>query len=68
MSDNEPIEVIVVGAGVSGLAAARRLQDAGVKVLVLEGRNRLGGRVWTDRTWADAPLDLGASWIHGNIA
>ncbi|MBP8000691.1 MAG: FAD-dependent oxidoreductase [Chloroflexi bacterium] len=65
MSDNEPIEVIVVGAGVSGLAAARRLQDAGVKVLVLEGRNRLGGRVWTDRTWADAPLDLGASWIHG---
>ena len=65
MSQDGPVAVIVVGAGVSGLAAARRLQDAGVKVLVLEGRDRLGGRVWTDRTWADAPLDMGASWIHG---
>lgn len=65
MINNGPVDVIVVGAGVSGLAAARQLQDAGVKVLVLEGRDRIGGRVWTDRTWADAPLDMGASWIHG---
>lgn len=58
-------EVIVIGAGVAGLAAARRLQDRGKQVLVLEGRERIGGRVWTDRSLGGLPLDLGASWIHG---
>lgn len=57
--------VIVVGAGIAGLAAARELVDAGYAVTVLEGRDRHGGRIWTSRRWADAPLDLGASWIHG---
>lgn len=56
-------DVIVVGAGVSGLAAARVAGLAGHRVLVIEGRDRLGGRVWT------TPLgDLGASWIHGATA
>lgn len=32
---------------------------------MLEARERIGGRIWTSRTWADAPVDLGASWIHG---
>lgn len=59
------VQVIVIGAGVAGLAAAHHLHEAGVQVLLLEGRDRIGGRVWTDRTWADIPLDLGASWIHG---
>ena len=59
-------EVIVVGAGVAGLAAARDLADAGVAVTVLEGRDRIGGRVVTDRSLG-APLDLGASWIHGTV-
>ena len=63
--NNESVEVIVIGAGVAGLAAARRLHDAGVPVMVLEGRDRIGGRVWTNRIWADTPLDMGASWIHG---
>lgn len=58
-------EVIVVGAGIAGLACARTLQDQGVRVLVLEARNRIGGRVWTDRSWKNAPVDLGAQWIHG---
>lgn len=58
-------KVIVIGAGFSGLAAARTLQDAGAEVLVLEARDRLGGRVFTSRRWADAPMDLGGSWIHG---
>ena len=57
--------VIVIGAGFAGLAAARTLVDAGQNVLVLEARERIGGRVWTSRAWADAPLDMGASWIHG---
>jgi monoamine oxidase len=58
--------VIVIGAGVSGLAAARRLADEGVNVIVLEGRDRIGGRVWTDHS-IGTPLDLGASWIHGTF-
>lgn len=58
-------DVIVIGAGVSGLAAARQLAENGRRVTVLEGRDRIGGRVWTSTLWPDTPLDLGASWIHG---
>ncbi|GIK40712.1 MAG: amine oxidase [Chloroflexota bacterium] len=58
-------QVLVVGAGAAGLGAARALEDGGYKVIVLEARSRLGGRVWTDRSWPDAALDMGASWIHG---
>ena len=56
--------VAVIGAGISGLVAARHLKDAGAEVVVLEARNRTGGRVWTDRRLG-LPLDLGASWLHG---
>ena len=59
----EHVDTIVVGAGVAGLTAARLLQDAGRRVIVLEARDRTGGRVHTDRT--SEATDLGASWIHG---
>jgi monoamine oxidase len=55
--------VIVVGAGFAGLAAANALRNAGVEVVVLEARARLGGRAWTADV-AGVPVDLGASWIH----
>lgn len=59
----EQVDTVVVGAGVAGLAVARLLQDAGRTVIVLEARDRVGGRVHTDRS--DGVVDLGASWIHG---
>lgn len=58
-------DVLVIGAGVAGLAAAQMLQQAGYAVIVLEARERIGGRVWSHRTVDGIPLDLGASWVHG---
>lgn len=59
-----PERIIVVGAGMAGLVAARLLHDSGFEVTVLEARERLGGRVWTDDR-VGAPVDLGGSWVHG---
>lgn len=64
LSDEIGEDVVVVGAGFAGLAAARRLADDGVRVTVLEARDRIGGRAWTD-TSLGVPIDLGAAWIHG---
>jgi polyamine oxidase len=58
------MRVIVIGAGVSGLTAAKGLTDLGHEVLVVEGRDRIGGRTWTVEL-GGAPADLGGSWIHG---
>lgn len=56
--------VIVVGAGMAGLAAARAMHDDGFDVIVLEARPRIGGRTWTSTKLGPA-VDLGASWIEG---
>ncbi|MGW8390785.1 flavin monoamine oxidase family protein [Pseudoduganella sp. HUAS MS19] len=56
---------IVVGAGIAGLAAAKRLRQAGMDVIVLEARDRIGGRIHTFNNWSGPAIDLGASWIHG---
>ncbi|KAF5750184.1 hypothetical protein HS088_TW03G00517 [Tripterygium wilfordii] len=53
--------VIVIGGGISGLAAARILYDASFKVILLESRDRLGGRIHTDYSFG-CPVDMGASW------
>ncbi|MFF8990419.1 flavin monoamine oxidase family protein [Streptomyces sp. NPDC014983] len=58
------MDTIVVGAGIAGITAARLLHAAGQRVVVLEARDRVGGRIWTDRT-AGFSVDRGASWIHG---
>ncbi|GAB4519506.1 MAG: NAD(P)/FAD-dependent oxidoreductase [Anaerolineae bacterium] len=61
-------DVIVIGAGMAGLKAAYDLQEAGVSTLVLEARDRIGGRIHTDRTFAPVPIELGAELIHGRTA
>jgi monoamine oxidase len=59
------VNVIVIGAGAAGLAAASRLGEEGIDVTVLEARDRIGGRVWT--TEADSmPIELGAEFLHGD--
>lgn len=62
---NYTADIIVIGAGAAGLSAARTLLAAGRSVVVLEARDRIGGRVWTERPWKDTALDMGAAWIHG---
>jgi monoamine oxidase len=61
----ESADVIIIGAGVAGLAAARRLAEAGQHVLILEARDRIGGRVWTIHTPDGVHVELGAEFIHG---
>lgn len=55
-------DVCVVGAGYAGLTAARRLQRAGLSVIVFEARDRIGGRIWTQRL-GGASVDRGGAWI-----
>lgn len=61
-----PPEVLIIGAGVAGLTAARDLTAAGVRVRLLEARDRLGGRVMTQHT-PDGPVELGAEFVHGAV-
>ena len=56
-------DVIIVGAGISGLAAADNLIDNGNDVLVLEARDRIGGRIWS-YAWNGVTIEEGANWIH----
>ena len=62
--DPQPRTVIVVGAGFSGLVAARELEAAGVDVTVFEARDRIGGRAWTHERLGGHALEMGATWVH----
>lgn len=64
-SGERDVDVLVIGAGIAGLAAAGVVTAAGLSCSVVEARDRIGGRIWTADTWPDLPVDLGASWIHG---
>ena len=57
------MDVVVIGGGLAGLAAAERLVAAGATVTLLEARDRLGGRVWTEPSSDGPPVELGAEWI-----
>ena len=62
------LETLIIGAGAAGLAAGRKLCAAGQSILLLEARERIGGRIWTDTTFADFPVEWGAELIHGEHA
>jgi len=57
-------DIVVIGAGAAGIAAARRIMAANRKVIVLEATGQIGGRCLTDSTTFDVPFDRGARWIH----
>ena len=56
--------VIIVGAGASGLAAAKKLEEEGISYQILEATDKPCGRIQKDENFADFPIDLGAEWIH----
>ncbi len=59
------VDAVVVGAGVAGLSAARILRDSGISVQILESKDRIGGRAYTDRDTFSVPFDHGCAWISG---
>lgn len=59
----QTVDVVVIGAGFAGLVAARELGQAGLEVLTLEARDRIGGRTWTDQRLGHE-LEMGANWVH----
>ena len=56
-------DVVVVGGGFAGCTAARELQQAGYRTVLLEARDRLGGRTWTS-TFAGKQVEMGGTWVH----
>lgn len=64
MATQSDTEVAIIGGGAAGIAAGRRLCDAGVACLIVEARGRLGGRAWTCADPSGFPLDLGCGWLH----
>ena len=62
------MKVLVIGAGIAGLSAAWHLREASFDATVLEARDHIGGRVWTNHDFAGIPVEFGAELIHGRSA
>lgn len=59
-----PPQVLIIGGGMAGVAAAFWLRAFGISAVILEAQGRLGGRINTSHRWANAPLDMGAAYLH----
>jgi len=64
MISKSEVDVAVIGAGAAGVAAGHELAGAGLDVLLVEARDRIGGRAWTLSEGQPCPLDLGCGWLH----
>ena len=64
MSLPSSVDVAIIGAGAAGLGAANALKDSGLSVIVLEARDRLGGRAHTIMASPDVTFDVGCGWLH----
>jgi monoamine oxidase len=64
MNAKTPYDVVIVGAGIAGLAAAQKLKQSNLSILVIEAKDRIGGRIHTDHTIAPVPIDIGAELLH----
>jgi monoamine oxidase len=64
MSLPSEVDIAIIGAGAAGLGAARALENSALKVIVLEARDRVGGRGHTIMAAPDIPFDLGCGWLH----
>lgn len=58
------VDVAIIGAGAAGLGAAHALKDTGLSAIVLEARDRLGGRAWTVQASPEVTFDVGCGWLH----
>src|SRR5580704_14429754 len=64
MSLPSEVDVAIIGAGAAGLGAARALENSGLSVIVLEARDRVGGRGYTVMAAPDITFDVGCGWLH----
>jgi len=64
MSLPSEVDVAIIGAGAAGLGAARALENSGLSIIVLEARDRVGGRGHTIMAAPDIPFDVGCGWLH----
>lgn len=58
------MKILIIGAGIAGLAASQQLLKHGISSIILEGREKIGGRILVDDSWG-VPISLGAQWMHG---
>ena len=64
LTTTENVDVIIIGAGLAGLTAAQHIVKAGYSCRILEARNRVGGRTWSQKQATGGVIDVGAAWIN----